>query len=191
MAKTAKGDEGQAGLSMEPIGTLQAWGANPRDNSKAVDKVAQSIRRFGFASPIVANRRDGQIIAGHTRFAAAQKLGLAQVPVRWLDLSPEDAHALALADNRLGEIATWDDDKLRDVLRELRDNDKALLADTGFTDAELAGLLGEASRDLSRPDDDVKNDQQWTIMLSFKTEGDLQTAFAVAKGHGWACKIIE
>jgi hypothetical protein len=122
---------------------LAAWADNPRDNAKAVDVVAASIRRFGFGAPLVANRRNGELIAGHTRLAAARVVGLQVVPVRWVDLSPDEAHALALADNRTGEVATWDDDKLAQVVRELRDADDDLLAATGFADDELDKLLAD------------------------------------------------
>jgi len=128
-----------------PIADLSPWASNPRQNASAIAEVAKSIRRFGWGAPIVANKRSGEIIAGHTRFQAAQRLGLDVVPVRWLDLDPADAHALALADNKLGEIATWDDAALADVLREIQAADESLLADTGFSEEELAALLGETS----------------------------------------------
>jgi len=134
------------------IADLKPWASNPRDNSKAIAEVAKSIRRFGWGSPIVANKRDGEIIAGHTRFAAAQRLKLDKVPVRWLDLDPADAHALALADNKVGEVATWDDATLRQVLQELQDADASLLADTGFSDEELAALMGEVQPTVLEPE---------------------------------------
>jgi site-specific DNA-methyltransferase (adenine-specific) len=136
----------------EPLTALKPWAANPRDNSKAVAEVAKSIRRFGWGAPIVANKRDGEIIAGHTRFAAAERLKLDQVPVRWLDLDPADAHALALADNKVGEVATWDDATLANVLRELREADESLLGDTGFSDEEIANLLGEVTPTVLEPE---------------------------------------
>ena len=136
----------------EPLTALKPWAANPRNNSKAVAEVAKSIRRFGWGAPIVANRRDGEIIAGHTRFAAAERLKLEQVPVRWLDLDPADAHALAIADNKVGEVATWDDATLANVLRELREADESLLGDTGFSDEEIANLLGEVTPTVLEPE---------------------------------------
>ena len=134
------------------IADLKPWASNPRDNSKAIAEVSKSIRRFGWGSPIVANKRDGEIIAGHTRFAAAQRLKLDKVPVRWLDLDPADAHALALADNKVGEVATWDDATLRQVLQELQDADASLLADTGFSEEELAALMGEVQPTVLEPE---------------------------------------
>lgn len=189
-SQTTPADDDTAAAHWVDVATLREWAQNPRKNDKAVAEVAKSIRRFGWGAPIVANKRDGEIIAGHTRYQAALRLKLTKVPVRWVDLDPADAHALALADNRIGEVATWDDDRLRDVLRDLRAADDSLLADLGFSDSELRGLLGDVERNLPNPDD-VVNDQRWTILLTFPNEAALQDAFAVCKGHAWACKIIE
>ena len=106
---------GQPAAVWMPIGDLVPWEKNPRRNDDAVGKVAESIQRFGFSAPIVARQADRKVIAGHTRLRAAHKLGLHEVPVRLLDLSEADAQLLALADNRLGEIAEWDDEALARV----------------------------------------------------------------------------
>src|SRR5713226_9305294 len=92
-----------------PTSELKPWQDNPRRNEAAVKKVADSIRRFGFGAPVLARRADKQIIAGHTRLRAAKLLGLTEVPVRFMDLSAEEAKLLALADNKLAESAEWDD----------------------------------------------------------------------------------
>lgn len=125
-----------------PIGDLTPWADNPRDNAAAVPEVAKSITRFGFASPIIARPIEGgfEIIAGHTRHQAALSLGLDRVPVRVMDLDPTDAKLLALADNKVGEIATWTDG-LGDLLREL-EADGIDLDGLGFGDGEIEGLLG-------------------------------------------------
>lgn len=122
--------------------TLTAWDKNPRNNDPAVESVAKSIERFGFGAPIVARLEDRMVIAGHTRLKAAALLQLERVPVRFLDISPAEAKALALADNKLGEIAEWDDDLLAEVLREL-DADEIDLDGLGFSDSELDDLLAE------------------------------------------------
>ena len=126
-----------------PLASLTPWEQNPRDNTEAIAEVAKSIRRFGFGAPIVANSRDSTIIAGHTRLEAAKRLGLEEVPVRWMDLDPVDAKALALADNRVGEIATWDDAMLAQVLADLAAVDESVLADTGFSNEELSELMAD------------------------------------------------
>ena len=107
---------------------LHAWDQNPRKNDgEPVRKVMESIKRFGFASPIIA-RTNGEIIAGHTRWKAAQALGLDRVPVRYMDLDPAEAHLLALADNKLNEEAEWDAAAVASIL-----------SDFSFEDAALAG----------------------------------------------------
>ena len=140
-----------AAVYVDP-GTLTPWEQNPRDNEQAIDKVAKSIERFGFASPIIARQADGRVIAGHTRLSAALRLGLADVPVRFLDLDDQMASALALADNRLGEIATWTDDTLAEVLTALEE-DGVDLDGLGWTGEELDGLLQSIEPEESGPED--------------------------------------
>lgn len=121
------------------LGKLIAWDSNPRKNDEAVSKVAESIRRWGFAAPIVARRENLEVIAGHTRLKAAKKLGLQKVPVRLVDLSEDEAHKLAVADNRLAEEAAWDKAVLGPMLAAWQDDDIGAL---GFDDDELDRLTG-------------------------------------------------
>lgn len=127
-----------------PVSALRPWDSNPRLNATAIPKVAASIARFGFGSPILARKADGEIIAGHTRLAAAVSLGIDRVPVRYLDLDPANAHLLALADNKLGEEADWDNGKLLDILGELRQQSADVAAVAGWTDHDIDALLKSA-----------------------------------------------
>jgi DNA modification methylase len=112
------------------VGALVPWAGNPKKPTKAeIAGVAASIRKFGFGAPMVARKANREIIAGHTRLLAAKKEGLAEVPVRYLDLSERDAHVLALADNELG--ADWDGDMLKEQLALLDAEDRLL---AGFID---------------------------------------------------------
>ncbi len=113
--------------------SLRQWKRNPRKNDGAVDRVAASIQRFGFGSPLVARLANREVISGHTRQKAAIKLGLQRIPVRFVDLSEADAHALAIADNRLSEFAEWDDE----LLAEERDH----------LDADIAAMLEDEQQD--------------------------------------------
>ena len=139
------------------IEALTPWRDNPRKNEHAVDAVAESIKRFGFAAPIIA-RTDGEVIAGHTRLKAAQALGLDRVPVRYMDLDPADAKLLALADNKVGELAEWDDDRLSDILNELH-ADGVDLDGIGFSLEELSEIMAlgaeppEEEFEITAPDD--------------------------------------
>lgn len=95
---------------------LKPYENNPRFNDKAVDAVAKSIENFGFKVPIVVDKHN-VIVTGHTRLKAAQKLGLAQVPVIVADdLTPEKIKAFRLADNKVAELAEWDFQKLEQEL---------------------------------------------------------------------------
>ena len=134
----------EAAAEWVPTGSLSPWADNPRINDHAVDQVARSIKRFGWGAPIVARRADSTVIAGHTRLKAAIKLGLDKVPVRFVDLDPVDSKLLALADNKVGEAASWDTEGLADVLRSLQAEDADLdLGEIGFSEDEIDSLLGQ------------------------------------------------
>ena len=103
------------------INELKAYANNPRHNEKAVDAVAASIKEFGFKVPVVVDK-DGVIAAGHTRVAAAKKLGIKTVPcIVADDLTEEQIRAFRLADNKTAELAEWDEDLLALELEALRD----------------------------------------------------------------------
>ncbi len=128
-------------IEMRRLSEIRPYEKNPRVNDGAVDAVANSIRDYGFRQPIVVDA-EGVIIVGHTRWKAAQKLGLETVPVHVaLDLPPEKVKAYRLADNKLAELAEWDLDLLPIELSELRgmDIDLGML---GFAPDELEKLLG-------------------------------------------------
>lgn len=89
---------------------------NPRKNENAVDMVANSIRAFGFRSPIIIDEHN-VIICGHTRFKAAKKLGLKKVPcIVATGLTDAEIRAYRIADNKVGELAEWDKSLLGEEL---------------------------------------------------------------------------
>ena len=113
---------------------------NPRRNEDALEKVAASIREFGFKQPIVVDK-DHVIVVGHTRLLAALRLGMKEVPVLVAaDLSPAQVKAYRLADNRVHEEAMWDEELLA---LELGDLSKLgfNLESTGFDVDEINALL--------------------------------------------------
>jgi DNA modification methylase len=131
-------------VEMRPIGSIRPYENNPRHNDAAVDAVAASIREFGFRQPCVVDEQ-GVIVVGHTRYKAALKLGMTEVPVHVATgLSPAQLRAYRIADNQTATIATWDDDKLPIELAALQEEgfDLAL---TGFDADELLRLLDSGS----------------------------------------------
>ena len=115
---------------------IKPYDKNPRKNDKAVDVVAKSIKEYGFINPIIIDK-DNIIVAGHTRYKAAQKLGLTEAPIIYAsNLTSAQIKAFRIIDNKSNEYAQWDDDLLKielDGLKELNfDIDL-----TGFTEIEL------------------------------------------------------
>lgn len=103
----------------KPINDIIPYEKNPRHNDEAVKYVANSIRQFGFKVPLVIDK-DNVVTCGHTRLKVAKLLGLTTVPcVIADDLTPEQIQAFRLADNKVSEKATWDDDLLGEELRQL------------------------------------------------------------------------
>lgn len=130
-------------IEMWPLERLTPYAKNARTHSDAqVAQIAASIVEFGFTAPLLVSE-DGGILAGHGRLAAARKLDLDAVPVVVLDhLTPTQRRAYILADNQLALQAGWDQELLAVELADLSAAgfDLAL---TGFSDEELADLLGD------------------------------------------------
>ena len=133
-----------------PIGDVHPYKRNPRLNDCAVEKVAASIREFGWRQPIVVDA-EMVVIAGHTRLKAAALLGHDKVPVHVADgLTPDQVRAYRLADNRVGEGVEWDRDLLALELGDLSEAGYALEL-TGFDEDEIGrALAGEVE---AGPDD--------------------------------------
>ena len=135
-----------------PLAELRPYADNPRLNDQAVDAVARSIREFGFRQPLVVDD-DRVIIVGHTRYKAAQRLGLARVPCHVAsDLTPAQRRAYRIADNRTNELAEWNYDLLAQELGALAscNFDLETLA---FPADQLTALLDPGLRDgLTDPD---------------------------------------
>lgn len=117
------------------IKKIKPYGKNPRKNDAAVEKVANSIREFGFQQPIVVDK-DMVVIVGHTRLKAAQSLEMDKVPVVIADnLTDEQARAYRLADNKTNELAEWDLELLNEEIAALEDSFN--MDDFGFDMSEF------------------------------------------------------
>ena len=123
------------------LSLLKPWEDNPRINDKAVDAVVASITSFGFNVPILCDPQF-TIIAGYTRWKAAQKMGMTSVPVIVLEITGDQRRAFALADNKTAELAKWDYVKLPKVLEKLKRR-KIRLPSLGYSQAELQALLAQ------------------------------------------------
>lgn len=140
-------------ITLTAIETITPYARNARKiPAQAVDKVAASIQEFGWRQPVVVDG-EGVIVCGHTRWLAAQKLGLAKIPVHTAsNLTPAQIKAYRLMDNRSHQETDWDFEMLTTELLELRGLDLDLEL-TGFDVREIDSLLiggeGDARADLA------------------------------------------
>ena len=172
-----------------PIGDVRPYEDNPRRNDGAVQAVANSLREFGWKQPIVVDA-DGTIVVGHTRHKAALALGMTEVPVVVAsDLTPEQVAAYRLADNRVGELATWDSELLAQELDGLADLDMSAF---GFTERDMERATGGvdfSNLDAMSGEGDEGYDEFVDKFKPKKTTDDCYTPPEVYEViRDWACK---
>lgn len=146
-------------LIQMPIGQIKPYENNPRNNDSAVDAVAESIRQCGYVAPIIIDE-ENVVLAGHTRLLALQRLGYETVNVlRAEGLSAEQKRKYRLLDNKTGELAEWDFDKLQIELEDLDFGD----FDFGFSgfdfeddEPEQEGNQDEPPEEFKEYDDEIK-----------------------------------
>ena len=125
---------------------IKQYEKNPRKNDEAVGPVAESIKEFGFKVPIIVDK-DNVIVAGHTRYKAAKRLKLKEVPcIVADDLTEEQIKAFRLADNKVGEIAEWDFDLLNMELESISFD----MSSFGFN------ILNEEEKEIEEDDYDLE-----------------------------------
>lgn len=139
------------------ISCINEYENNPRNNEKAVEAVAESIRQFGFKVPIVIDK-DCVIVAGHTRVKAAKQIGMTSVPcVIADDLTEEQLQAYRLADNKTAELAEWDFEKLHEELKALNAFDMDIF---GFD--TLPDIMEEMNEPSETPIEELIDDETIT-----------------------------
>ena len=155
---------------------------NPRDNVEAVDKVASSIKDFGFNVPIVIDK-DNVVINGHTRLLASKKLGLEEVPcIVADDLTEAQIKAFRIADNKVSEYSKWNEDLLKIELECLNELDFNM-NDFGFINVDITEDLVIPNFDFDDDEadyDDEKDNESYTENTNYedtteyKSEGIIQ-----------------
>lgn len=146
---------------------------NPRENDSAVDKVAESIKEFGFKVPIIIDK-ENIIIAGHTRYKAAKKLDIKKVPVITAeDLTNEQVKAFRIMDNKSSEFATWDYEALLEEMENLKLEDYNLEL-TGFDFNEIEGIMDKYTPKEVEEDSDFNIEEQLESIEKPKSQkGDM------------------
>lgn len=180
-------------VKMMPIGDVVPYEKNPRLNDQAVDAVASSIREFGFKVPIVVDGK-GVVVSGHTRLKAAKTLGLAEVPVIVADdLDDTKIKAFRLADNKVAELADWDESLLIKELEELDD----LNYDMGqfdfefdLDDADGNGSDGDGSDDIGDIPDNINVMETFALNVIVKDEAEQAELYEEMLGRGYEVKVV-
>lgn len=147
-----------------PLDSITPYENNPRRIPEvAVERVRDSLERFGYRQPIVVDT-DNVIIVGHTRYYALQKMEVQQVEVHVAELSDEQARAYRIKDNQAGGLSEWDHDLLRG---ELRNMDQELV-ESFFSDIKLDMELVESTKDTTEKD--IEKAENSVLSPSVKTD---------------------
>lgn len=168
-----------------PLKTLKPHPENPRKGNVA--GIAESIAVTGFYGTIIVQQSTGYVLAGNHRLQAAKKAGAKEVPVTYVDVDDAGAKRILLGDNRLNDVAEYDDKLLADVLQGIL-NEEGTLEGTGYNDDDLAEILlrAEGEEDFSGESEIEHEDKparnviiQYNIV--FDTEQQQDTWFAFVK----------
>ena len=150
-----------------PIADIKPYENNPRFNEEAIPAVMESLRQFGWQQPVViAARRGNEIVAGHTRVAAAKALGMKTVPtVDASALTDDQLRAYRLVDNKTAELATWDAFKMDEELAALPDFDMGKFGFRMDADADVAAAFGGLKDGDDEDDGDYRDANKLTIKI--------------------------
>lgn len=177
-------------IEVRPLDDILPYGENPKTHPpEQVEKIASSIRRFGWDQPIVVDG-EGTIIKGHGRYQAAQKLGLETVPViEQADLSEAEARAARIADNRVAE-SEWDDDLLA-VEMQLLDGADVETDTTGFESDEIDDLLAQGADLPPEPaaETELGLDTEYEVIVECVDEQEQERVFDELTEEGYECRV--
>ena len=180
-------------VKMMPIGDVVPYEKNPRLNDQAVDAVASSIREFGFKVPIVVDGK-GVVVSGHTRLKAAKTLGLDEVPVIVADdLDDTKIKAFRLADNKVAELADWDESLLIKELEELTDLDYDMGQfdfEIDLDDADGNGSDEDGSDDMGDIPDNINVMETFALNVIVKDEAEQAELYEEMLGRGYEVKVV-
>lgn len=175
-----------------PIDKIKPYDKNPRKNDNAIDEVAKSISEFGFRQPLVLDENH-VIIVGHTRFLAAVKIGLTEVPCHIAkDLNQAKIKAYRIMDNRTHEHSEWDKglllNELNSVFEENNNFNLDFFAfDTSFFDSTLG--LNDLNEDSGKPEVKEK-EKEYLLVCICDDENHQQELFNKFQDEGIKCKIM-
>lgn len=170
-----------------PIAQLKCAKNNSRTHSDLqINQIVASIKEFGFTNPVLIDEEDN-VIAGHGRLMAAQRMSLEKVPAITLyGLSDAQKRAYLIADNKLALNANWDFDVLREEILALEELnfDVGII---GFDDLELKNIFCQ------KFDEELKNEEinpVFEISVTLKNEAEQQDLYNFLTEKGYKCRIL-
>ena len=164
------------------LAELVPYENNPRNNAAAVPLVEASIKEFGFKVPIIIDKK-GVIVAGHTRYKAAQNLGMETVPcIVADDLTPKQIKAYRLADNKVAEAATWDFEKLDLELEEIEIDMKPFGFSDTVPDTDYVNDFFERGSEAREP--------KYIVKVECANEIEQKDAFDLLKQAGYSPEMV-
>ena len=166
---------------------------NPRNNENAIDKVASSIKEFGFKVPIVIDKNN-VIVNGHTRLLASKKLGLKEVPcVIADDLSEAQIKAFRIADNKVSEYASWDEELLKIELEQFEEMNfdlDAVNIDYSDFDLEIDYIEDDFIEIKEREDLSDKVNSAYEIIIECDNEEEQEEMYNRLIEEGIKCRVL-
>lgn len=164
------------------INNLKPYENNPRNNKEAIDYVMNSIKEFGFKVPLVIDKQN-VIVCGHTRYLAAKKLHMKELPcIIADDLTDEQIKAFRLADNKVSEFSEWDMELLNDELLNL-DLDMDMFG-FGFEDDE------EIKEPKERDDLSDKVAETYEVIIECADELQQEEIYTRLSSEGMKCRVL-
>jgi len=178
----------------EPVEKLGEDPGNARTHDDAnLAAIEYSLRQYGQRKPVVANRRSGQLEAGHGTLVAAGRLGWTHLAVVWVDDDPATASGFALADNRTAELAEWDELRLAALLGDDETSPGLEFVDqlawSGFLDAQAEKIADETAEsdeeNVEPPAPDL-----FEVVVDCRDEADQKDFFERMQKEGRKCRLL-
>lgn len=173
-----------------PVGDLRPHPANPKTGD--VETIKESIRTNGLYRPIFVQASTGYVLAGNHTLQAAVEVGLAEVPVIYLDVDEEQALRILLVDNRSADLGRYDNRLLADLLSGLAESELALVG-TGWQDRELLAMLEQVNTELAPVDPQgrpVTGGLVWQVIIDCRDGADQAELIDRLQSEGRACRAV-
>jgi len=179
---------------LAPLDTVRPHPRNPRQGDTGA--IHESIEANGFYGAIIAQKSTGFILAGNHRWQAAQQSGATEIPITWVDVDDDHALRILLADNRTNDLASYDENALADILKEIHEAHGNLIG-TGYDGDDLDQLLadlGETANGVGggedAPDQSHLLNGQYALVITVTSEAEQVSLLQEFLDRGLECRAV-